>query len=496
MERAECPKKSINPPSGDLDAVVIVPPLVKYEAGPLLGPSMLVGAAEAAGMRARSLDLNIRYLRTCADRSGRAADSPLVGDHDRNSEALARIEIGWLREAKAVLPASPSVDHINVDAASAMLYEIAEVDAAAAAIASGGRGEWIGQQLADIPAPRMVGLSIMFSGQVLWALATAIVVRRVWPKSLIVAGGAHITALEDQIASETRYGGRIDRFVFGYAERTFVEILAALRDGRELPAECHRAGDGAVSRARADGSIVPRFDELEHYRTERVTLPAQYSRGCAYGKCRFCTYPAIEGGYGTLPEYPVREAVRVAEQYRGAVSFKDSLVVGKRLDRLGAIIAGRVPWSACTKLHGWLDASNLSILRRNGCSTLELGVETMVPGSQRYIDKLQSHELFESVLNAAGAANMPLVINTITGFPGEDPRLADAGLQGIRCLVERSLPELAKVQHNIFELERKAPLAKDPSIRVTRSWPWSSLLDWTFLPATLERRVALTVLGG
>ena len=40
-----------------LSALLLVLPLLKYAAGPLLGPALLRGAAEAAGHAVRVLDL-------------------------------------------------------------------------------------------------------------------------------------------------------------------------------------------------------------------------------------------------------------------------------------------------------------------------------------------------------------------------------------------------------------------------------------------------------
>lgn len=70
-------------------------------------------------------------------------------------------------------------------------------------------------------------------------------------------------------------------------------------------------------------------------------------------------------------------------------------------------------------------------------------------------------------------------MNLITGFPGEEPTAAAA----MRASVEEALlvargPSYGQVEHNTFELERLAPLAKDPRIEITGSWPWASVMDW------------------
>ncbi|MBX3366613.1 MAG: hypothetical protein KF912_04775 [Phycisphaeraceae bacterium] len=474
------------------DCLLIVPPLVKYNAGPLLGPAMLKGACASAGFRVDVLDLNILFLN---DHGGSSGSERLVGDHDRDAGHLGNVESAWLEEASQWLPSPPETSRICVSAASAMLYEFEAIEQAAERMVNSDWGNWIHRVLSRYARPSCVGLSIMFSGQVLWAMTVAIIARRIWPGVGVLAGGAHVTALKDEIVNDPRYGRVFDRFVFGYAERTFVAVVRAFAMKGAIPSECVRAGDGRLLLAGGDGSVTPEFGDLSLYRRTRTTLPAQYSRGCAYGRCRFCTYPAVEGVYHTLPDAPVVSVIERAAAIGGAVSFKDSLIVGKRLEAISHLVGGRVEWSACTKMHPWLNAENLAMLRESGCRTLELGVETLVGSSQRLIGKVQTRDLFESVLMAASNAEVGLVVNTITGFPFEDAAEAHREWKEIRSMVDRVGGERCKVEHNRFELERRAPLATDRAIRVTRSWPWSSLLDWEEVERPIERGVSLPVIG-
>ena len=476
----------------NVDCLLIVPPLVKYTAGPLLGPAMLKGAAAAAGNRVEVLDLNVGYVNQHASECVAARQ---VGDHDRDVQGLRRVESGWLDQAKRWLPSPPKTERIGVDAACAMLYPFDAVEQAASRLVESGDGVWIRRELSRHARPSCVGVSVMFSGQVLWAMAVAMAAQRLWPGMPVIAGGSHITALKHEIASDAAYGRWFDRFVFGYAEITFVESISAYAGKGEMPPESVRAGDGRVVDARGDGNVVPEFGDLSLYRRERTTLPAQYSRGCAYGKCRFCTYPAVEGEYHTLGNGPVDSVIARAAGIGGAVSFKDSLIVGKRLEALARLIGGHVEWSACTKMHPWLGVENLKMLRSHGCRTLELGVETLVDSSQRFIGKVQPRELFEGVLRAACDAGVGLVVNTITGFPFEDQEEARRELDAIRAMVQREGGDACKVEHNRFELERRAPLAADRAIRVTQSWPWSSLLDWMEIEQPNPRGIALPVLA-
>ena len=64
-------------------ALLVVPPLLEYSAGPLLGPALLVAAARAAGHEADVLDLSIRWIRSHLPSCVAASPSTTLGDHDK-----------------------------------------------------------------------------------------------------------------------------------------------------------------------------------------------------------------------------------------------------------------------------------------------------------------------------------------------------------------------------------------------------------------------------
>lgn len=478
LSPSEADNTRVSDPCQPLDALLFLPPLVKYTAGPLLGPAMLAGAARSAGFSVETLDYNILWLRAQDNQQLWQPDVAFFGDHDR-PPSLAEVERTWLDRVRCWLGPPPDATNIHAHPASALLYSMEEVLAAAKSLVASPEGRALRAELSTHRPARVVGLSIMFSGQVLWALATARIARDLWPDALIVAGGAHVTALQDCIVEDQRYGSEIDRFVFGYAEQTFVQLLHAVRNGGPLPEACVQAGSRAApSRATGDLCTIPEFPPVGAYRPVRPTLPGQFSRGCAYAKCAYCTYPAIEGAYAPGPAVIIDQLARIAASTGAALSLKDSLVTSNRLKQVSEIVGGRAPWSACTKLGGWMNKEGLKALAGAGCRTLELGIETFVESSQLLIDKRQDWETFRRALESAGAAGISLVINMITGFPGESVDAALQQLDRVREAVERSLGPHGKIEHNRFELERLAPMARSGSLRTTRSWPWSSLLDW------------------
>jgi radical SAM superfamily enzyme YgiQ (UPF0313 family) len=319
----------------------------------------------------------------------------------------------------------------------------------------------------------------MFSGQVLGALAISILVRKLWPNTQVVWGGAHVTALAEAIGIDRRYGRWVDGFVAGYAEKTWVDLLNAVHKGKAWPVEVFAAGKGH-RRALEDGTVAPKF-ELSEYKEGPLTLPVQASRGCAYGKCAFCTYPSIEGKYRKLNLGALRPVVDLAARKGAALSFKDSLLVPVQLNDLAKLIAGRVEWSACTKLHHSLDAPALAQLHAAGLRTLEIGLETLHESSQALIGKQQSHALFCRFLDAAATAGVAIVVNYMTGLPGADARHELRWLDVVKAELAARPSLIAKIEHNTFQLELLSPMGKAPEkygIRVTQRWPWSSLVEY------------------
>jgi hypothetical protein len=466
-------------------AVLMVPPFLKHASGPLLGPAMLAGAAAAAGHTAQVIDLNARWIAQDLG-PARWTATPFVGDHDRDERLLRptqeRSHEVIRRVAHRLGVAADDLLALRVDHVTAALCAAHIVEA---------HGSWIAHQIRDVARPALVGVSVLYAGQVLWALAVTSIVRSMWPGVPVVWGGAHVTALAEEIARDARYAAAADGFVAGYAERTFVELLDAVGVDAPWPRGCFRAGTGLAPRALDDGRAVPLYEDVRLPRGAPLTLPAQCSRGCLYGKCGYCTYPAIEGDFRALDGSPAAAVVAEAVRRGARVSFKDSLLPTPLLRELAERIGGSVRWSACTKLTRKLDAAALRALAAGGCATLEFGLETLAEDAQRLIRKRQPTRLFLDTLDAAAAAGVAVVINYMTGFPGVDAAAERSGLDVLAREIEARPELVVKVEHNRFELERLAPLARDPprGLHVSGSWPWSSVLAWTWVAAASPRRL-------
>jgi len=77
-----------------------------------------------------------------------------------------------------------------------------------------------------------------------------------------------------------------------------------------------------------------------------------------------------------------------------------------------------------------------------------------------------------------GGRDLPPGRDYITAFPGEDPDEGAAWLGWLRDQVARRPGLFAAIEENRFQLERRAPLAQNPRLRIVETWPWASVVAW------------------
>lgn len=476
-------------PAGQVNLVckslILVPPFLKHFGGPLAGPAYLKGAGERVGHKVDVLDLNQHWI---GERINMIHKSGTIkGDHDKPSIELNRIFKEW--QGLLADNWSCKLEESDYDRKLVALYATNdEVIKCAQNLCNSDFGQWVLDGFSNLQRPDIVGLSVMFSGQVIAALAITRLVKSRWPGVKVVWGGAHVTALAERISKNSEYGMWVDGFVAGYAEQTWVDLLNSVATSKPWPTEVFAAGTKNL-RAKEDPLTVPVFDITDKTKYD-LTLPVQVSRGCAYGKCNFCTYPKIEGKYRKLNVQTIEPVIVKAEQLHAIVSFKDSLLVPGQLVEVANCINGRVKWSACTKLHDSFDKAKMLDLASKGLSTLEIGLETLDSNTQQLINKKQSTELFNAFLDAAEFSGIAVVINYMTGLPGADPDEEQKWYEYVKSEVARRPKLKAKIEHNTFQLELLSEIGTNPekyNIEIIAEWPWSTLLEFKSINESKSR---------
>ena len=484
------------------DLAVVVPPLSPSDTNPPLGPYLLRTCLEQSGLVVRVHDLSIAFLRSMGS-SNSISSLPILGDQDKDRDLISRAKHEY-RERSPLSHNDPFALPCCGNALLGMHYSFDDIHAAVEA-ASDRHHPWATfldhTLFATQAEPLVLGFSIMGPPQVFVAMVAAHMARRRWPHATIVAGGSHITLLRTEIERDARYGEFFDAFLPGHCEGELAAFVRAVGDGKNWRSSpgVMVAGSAAASpqgvevtiqrRAKHDAiELVPTFDasDLAPFDPARVTIPMQLSRGCAYGRCRMCTYPATEPFVPREPDWNAVTAAISTLTSRHQIprfSFKDSFMTTPMLRRLSSNLLSQgahVEWSATTMLSRSLTSELLHQLAASGCRTLEFGLETIWPDGQRILDKHQSLEMVEQVILDTTAAGIVANINLIYGLPGESHSQAIAQLEWFLGQ-QRRCPRLVTGSHNMLEINRAAPLSSacsGPCVSLGEIAPWAFSFAW------------------
>ncbi len=264
------------------------------------------------------------------------------------------------------------------------------------------------------------GISAISGNQIGYGLKMAEFVRHASPRTPIVWGGRHASALPAQTVVDPR----VDMVVRGEGETSVVELTQALEAGGALDQVhgiTYKADGQPVSTANAsyitDLDSLPhipwhRFD-LERYfekRTDR-SIGCQTGRGCLFS-CRFCSHKvdAAETYRCHSPEWIMdgldplvrRHAIKSIELYEPFLVANTSRVAklcgeilrrGLRVDWIGSARADNF-W----KLPGDL----LALMKRAGCKSLTFGFESGSPSTLLRVDK---RIVVEDIIKSVEACN-------------------------------------------------------------------------------------------
>lgn len=214
-------------------------------------------------------------------------------------------------------------------------------------------------------------------------------------------------------------------------------------------------------------------------------LPLQFSRGCPYGRCTFCTYPIVEPALSGLRPGEARAVIQRLVDDHGVrrFSLKDSLFTSVMLEQLAHELlrstALEISWSATTKVSRRLIAL-APTLAAAGVRTLEVGVETVHRQGQLFIDKRVTRRDVEDVVRALTGNGIAVVVNLIFGLPHEAEQDALAQLEWFRNLRQSAERGLIDCSMNILEVVRGSPIVSAEMLGSTVRGiaPWAYSYQW------------------
>lgn len=476
-----------------IDIIIAYLPFTPFDAGPPLGLAILQAHLKAAKLSSQILDLNIHYLKKFStDISPKS--TLIIGDHAENSQIVQCAENHFLENLQ--LP-DLSSDRIPCCCQPlwALPFSFTEINKILNQLEQ--HPFWIAffekYLFLKYEAPQWFGLSIMGPSQVLLSCFCAKLIRKKWPQTKIIAGGSHITLLTNLIAREKSYGEHIDYFLPQHSEHTLVNLIKKhskkLSKDKlvHLPGVLHAGSTFTpISELPLTQRLPPIFnvDELALYNMENMSYPLQLRRGCGYGRCRYCTYPAVE----TFEKVAISQAAHqflpeILTYQPKYISLKDSLLDLNAMITFGEVLHdlnSEIIWSATTKLVPGMNAKNMKRLYQLGCRTLEFGVETIHDNTQAVLDKPQPLDKIDAVILATVEAGITVIINLIFGIPTETYEQAEKQLEWLMAWKQR-FPSLIFGSCNMLEINLGSPLANKPKLfdlQLKPSGPWAFSYIW------------------
>lgn len=278
------------------------------------------------------------------------------------------------------------------------------------------------------------------------ARATAALLMKARPDLPIIMGGAHVTSVFDSIPADMP---EVDILAPGEGELTLVDPLAALEGGAPLDTVTgiiYRGSDGqpvatSVREPLRDQDRLPHPARHLYEEQYYIPLPNQCrrrpattvitSRGCPYGKCRFC----FQGGRYAAPysrrspENVIDELKQLAARGIREILFWDHnfCINGKWIARFCDLLDSErlnLTWS----VFGRVNTVTEEMLRRmakSGCYSIHYGLES---GSQKMLDAIKKGITLDQVRQAvkwAKRAGLEIRASFIFAMPGDTPEIAE-----------------------------------------------------------------------
>jgi radical SAM superfamily enzyme YgiQ (UPF0313 family) len=282
----------------------------------------------------------------------------------------------------------------------------------------------------------------------------------------VVLGGSGFSILPQQYLETLG----ADYGVVGEGEEAFVTLIEALAAGRTP------SGIGGVLIRGETGSAAPapRLTDWGQLRPARELFDyaryvrrggmgnVQTKRGCVF-RCRYCTYPLLEGN-----RFRAREAGAVVDEIEQLqrnygphpLFFVDSILnfpprhveaICEEILRRGL----RVRFS-CYATPVKLDRAQATLLARAGCEGVELGSDAAEDGQLGRLGKSFDAEAVRTASDACLAAGLRVCHTVIFGAPGETPDTVRR-----TCAALRALRATAVVAMTGVRVYPGTPLARD-----------------------------------
>ena len=301
-----------------------------------------------------------------------------------------------------------------------------------------GRIDYIHRKVKELQ-PDIVGIPA-FTEEIYESALVAKIVKEVDPHPLIVVGGPHPSAMQDQVLQEFQW---FDVAVVGEGELTMAEIADGASLDRVAGIAYRQNTKIKMNPARApivslDNLPKPAWElyNLNAYRgaslssgfkkkTNILELPIEGARGCPFA-CNFCFRITGPNLRVISPERIVDEMERDIDEFHADTLFfvegtfgankKHGLAVCNEIIKRG--LNEKITWSTGARVDT-VDEELLTIMKKAGCSFIGFGVESGDPKILKSVGKYIHPEQSIAAFRLSKKLGIRTEANFILGHPGE-----------------------------------------------------------------------------
>ena len=248
-------------------------------------------------------------------------------------------------------------------------------------------------------SPDICGISITTPEQFIPSLSFIQVVKKYLPTSKILLGGDYISRI---CKKYIRHGFLVELFDFilvEESEETIKMLFNSVGKNEELnkiPGLIwkNKYGEVVFNKGKIplkyDNSVYPDFDglELDQYFTPRFVIPIEASKGCYWGRCKFCEIKGKQYLQKTA-QHLFDEIKYLSTKYRTIyftiVSSAPSPKLLKNLSELVIQQNIEIFWSVMLRPEDYIDNKFVNILYKGGIRLAMLGIES---GNQKILTSM------------------------------------------------------------------------------------------------------------
>ena len=327
----------------------------------------------------------------------------------------------------------------------------------------------------NFPQYDFIGLSLPLENSIYYAFTLGKYIKKVSPKTKVVLGGASVTRLwDDFIKFPDIINTYFDNLLIGDGDNSIIKYSRFI-SGEVLPEEVpglvYKDNSGKILFNPPENIDINDIEPPSYSRINMSLYPKntilniQFSRGCPWGKCAFCTF-----SYPYRKKYSIldaQKAVDIIETLVQKYNFHDFYIVDETIPLdffkkfAKEVIKRRlkIKYDCRLRFENYYTLEIFNLLAKSGLRSIFWGYEAESKRVLEIMNKGSLNADRNTILKMAKQSGILNKLGFIFGFPGETEQEI---YQTIDYIVENFQKTFDRFNISIFSLEKNSYVINDP----------------------------------